>query len=87
MAGPFLSFLGAFLCCLIYLEMPFIWMCIIKLSFHLVQEHHLGYAFEGRCIGMSKGQNALLGRMKWPGRMELTTDLKLYENIVFLGKV
>lgn len=38
-------------------------------------------------LGMSEGQNALLGRMKWPGRTELTTDLKLYENVVFLGKV
>lgn len=25
--------------------------------------------------------------MKWPGRMELATDIKLYENVVFLGKV
>lgn len=38
-------------------------------------------------LGMSEGQNALLGRMKWPGRTELTTDLKLYDNVVFLGKV
>lgn len=86
MAGPFLSLPGAFLCCLIYLEMLFIWMCIVNLSFLLVRVHHLGYAFGG-VSGTSEGQNALLGRMKWPGWMELTTDLKLYENAVFLDIV
>lgn len=53
----------------------------------LVQENPLGCTFEGEFLGMSEGQNALLGRMEWPGRMELATDLKLYENVVFLGKV
>ena len=47
MAGPFLSLPGAFLCCLTYLETPFICMCIINLSFLLVRVPHLGYAFEG----------------------------------------
>lgn len=37
--------------------------------------------------GLSKGQNALLGGMKWPGWMESTADLKLYENLGFCGIV
>lgn len=47
MAGPFLSLPGAFLCCLIDLEMLFLWMCILNLSFLLVQVHRLGFAFKG----------------------------------------